>query len=279
MAIGHLPSWTAETVPDSLREIGQSLVDHFEEITWSHIGFKGDDNHGGGYHRSLRWCTNTLGVGSDYSDRIQRDTSQRDTYRNNFIRAIDFSAPNNILLPMCQRLDQAVRSGRLDRDVREWYGNRDGDSKVDGYDNFYNRVSSSDSSHLWHGHISLYTDTVDSPHDELISVLIGEEAMTPEEHNWLQLLVLLTHDGKRLPPENQTVGGVPIAFLPKRFYELENKINANEVGLDEIKATLKTILDKMDSMSNLTPGISLDELVQLVKSSVREELDNTRLST
>jgi hypothetical protein len=172
MAIGNRAAFNAEYTPTTVRAVGQAVVDAFVPITWAHIGFKGDDRHDGGYHRSLRWCTLTRGAGVDYSDRLARDVSQRATVRRDAIRAIDISAPDHILLPMCQRVDKAMRAGLLD-DVREWYGNRDGDSRVDGYDNFYNAVVSSDSSHLWHLHLSLYTDTVDQPHTRLIAVLLG----------------------------------------------------------------------------------------------------------
>lgn len=180
MAIGNTAAYHAEYTPATVRNVGQVVVDHFQPLTWAHIGFKGDDAHWGGYHRSLRWCTATYGSGVDYSDRLGRDTSQRGTKRADAIRAIDISAPDGILLPMCQRVDRAMRAGLLD-DVREWYGNRDGDSRVDGYDNFYNAVVSSDASHLWHLHLSLYTDTVDAPHTRLTAVLLGTPGWDEED--------------------------------------------------------------------------------------------------
>lgn len=40
--------------------------------------------------------------------------------------------------------------------IREFFGNTNGDSTVDGYDNAKNCPSYSDSSHLWHIHISIH---------------------------------------------------------------------------------------------------------------------------
>jgi hypothetical protein len=59
---------------------------------------------------------------------------------------------------------------------REFYGNADWDTYVEGYDCRYNVDASSDSSHLWHLHLSEDRDKVDSfeNKDNLLSVLRGE---------------------------------------------------------------------------------------------------------
>jgi hypothetical protein len=57
------------------------------------------------------------------------------------------------MLLLCQRLDKAVRAGLIE-EIAAWYGNTDGDNRVDGWDNIRNRVTTSDDSHLWHFHIT-----------------------------------------------------------------------------------------------------------------------------
>ena len=59
---------------------------------------------------------------------------------------------------------------------REFYGQADSDSYVEGWDIRYNRAATSDSSHLWHIHISENRDmSTSKPNKEaLLSVLKGE---------------------------------------------------------------------------------------------------------
>lgn len=63
---------------------------------------------------------------------------------------------------------------------REWYGNTNADRNVDGYDTRYLRPASSDSSHLWHIHLSEDRDKVDSYANKraMLSVLRGESVAT-----------------------------------------------------------------------------------------------------
>ncbi|MFI7075648.1 hypothetical protein ACIBM6_35805, partial [Micromonospora sediminicola] len=59
---------------------------------------------------------------------------------------------------------------------REFYGQADSDSAVEGWDFRYDRAASSDSSHLWHIHLSEDRDKVTSLDNKeaLLSVLRGE---------------------------------------------------------------------------------------------------------
>lgn len=275
MAIGNLPAYNAEYTPPTLRAVGQAVVDHFPEITWNHIGFKGNDLHDSGYHRSIRWNYLTRGYGANYSDKISRDTSQRTTVRKDAIRAIDITAPLSVLLPMCQRLDQAVRAGRLEVDVREWYGNDDGDNRVDGYDNFYNRVATSDPSHLWHLHISFYTDTVDQPHTTLISVLIGTDAggndifmaLTPAQEQEVltgaRAAARVNHlleTGERMGGAQTSGGGVIINWFARQIFE----IDADNVTLRNQLTLAMNMIQQLITLVN-TGGGNLDTAAILEK--------------
>lgn len=115
------------------------------------VGSKGDNRHLNGSHRSQewilksRWCTNRT-----YT--VQQGLTA-DQARH--LAGCDITpASRKQMLQICRNLDRVVRAGHLE-EVREWYGNVDGDQRVDGFNNVANRVATSDSSHLWHLHLSL----------------------------------------------------------------------------------------------------------------------------
>ncbi|AVT36383.1 hypothetical protein C6W10_07745 [Plantactinospora sp. BB1] len=71
------------------------------------------------------------------------------------VAGVDFTPGSaGQMVAQCKRLYAALRAGQLE-EVREFYGNVDGDKVVDGWDNVRNRAASSDSSHLWHWHLTL----------------------------------------------------------------------------------------------------------------------------
>jgi hypothetical protein len=78
----------------------------------------------------------------------------------------------------CQRLMSASRDSSDPRmkGWREWFGQADSDSAVEGWDCRYNRATTSDSSHLWHIHFSEDRDKVTDFDNKraLLSVLRGE---------------------------------------------------------------------------------------------------------
>lgn len=115
------------------------------------LGQKGDNKHLNGGHRSQEWilhskyCTNhTYTVESGLTAEQAR-----------YLSAIDLTPKNkDTMLLISQRIDRVTRAGHLE-EVVEWYGNVNGDARVDGWDNIRNMLASSDSSHLWHLHIRI----------------------------------------------------------------------------------------------------------------------------
>jgi hypothetical protein len=172
--------WRNEAVPPNLATLGRRVREALG-LNPEQIGTRGDNTHMNGYHRSRAWiqnsryCTSrTYSVSRTPGDRVGGDP--------NWVCALDVAAPNSILMPMCQRLDAIVRAGRMEK-VTEWFGNRDGDSRVDGYDNIANRVASSDSSHLWHLHISFDRARANEDHADLLAVLIGDDMFELPDRN------------------------------------------------------------------------------------------------
>ena len=179
LAVDEEPWWLAETVPPHLHALIVGLRAHFKAGP-NDIGAKGDTNHLRGYHRSRAWVKNSpYCTNRTYS--VTETPGNRSGGNANWLCAIDVGGMAQVeLLAMCQRLDVAVRAGRLEK-VTEWYGNLGGDDRVDGYNNIANRLASSDSSHLSHLHLSFDRGRVDEDHTDLLNILTGAEDMTPAE--------------------------------------------------------------------------------------------------
>lgn len=163
--------WNAEFSPPSM----VVLIDRLRAALHASavaVGSKGDANHLRGYHRSAAWIHHSRYC-TDRSYSVTESAGNRNPPNPNALCAIDIT-PNTRaeLLAMCQRLDVAVRAGRLEKIV-EWYGNRDGDQRVDGYDNIRNVLASADDSHLFHLHLSFDRTRVFEDHSDIFAVLTG----------------------------------------------------------------------------------------------------------
>lgn len=196
------PWWGREIVPDPLRDLGRRLCAAYGRPpeAW---GTKGDNLHVYGAHRSQEWILNSRYC----TNRTYTVQSGLTALQARYIAAGDFNpGSTERMIEICGRLDQEVRAGRLEV-VREWYGNLNGDERVDGYDNVRNRAATSDASHLWHLHMTFDRRLVADPAamarvgDVLLSV--GGKAMFPQrgdkgEHvrYWQRRLIKL---GYKLP--------------------------------------------------------------------------------
>lgn len=180
----------AEYIPESLLELGGRLC-AFYKVPAGNVGMRGDLDHTGGYHRSRQFL-----LRSPYAR--DRRYSVSDAPGNlggngNAVSAIDISLPHVQLVATCQRLEAAVRAGRLEK-VAEWYGSTGDDQRVDGYDNIRNAAATSDSSHLWHLHIGIIRKHAADDHSDIYAVLTGEE---DTEMDAKALVALLQDDGVR----------------------------------------------------------------------------------
>lgn len=252
--------WRNEFTPPTLQLLISKLR-HFFQVADVNIGAKGDENHLRGYHRSRNWilnsayCTNTT-----YS--VSETPGNRSGGNGDWLCAIDITVPRERLIPMCQRLDEAVRSGTLEK-VTEWYGNDDGDNRVDGYNNIRNVVATSDDSHLWHAHISIDRGHAGQPHDDLYAVLTGEEDMDTKQDALLYNASSIAAQKARLAdtaPVKRSDGtfGDPL--------ELQDIATLKQLALD--METVKVSVARIEQA--LTAGVVVPQEVSLTDAAVAQ---------
>lgn len=115
------------------------------------FGAAGDRGHLSGAHRSQEFLQRSpLATNRSYTVQSGLTAGQL-----RHVAGADFTPVDaDDMIAQSRRLMAAVKAGRLD-EVREIYCNVDGDRIVDGWDNVRDRAATSDSSHLWHWHLTL----------------------------------------------------------------------------------------------------------------------------
>jgi len=184
--------WRDERTPDSLLALASQLVRHFG-IPASAVGTRGDNNHLSGYHRSRRWIRESIYC-TDRRYSVTRTPGNVSGGDGNHVAALDLSLPTTQLMTVCRRLDAAVRSGQLEK-VTEWYGNVNGDQRVDGYDNIANVLSTSDSSHLTHLHLSFDRGRVSEDHGDVFAILTGVTHVTIPDADLIAIATSVQQNG------------------------------------------------------------------------------------
>jgi hypothetical protein len=144
------------------------------------FGAKGNLSHDHGYHRSLNWVLHS--PDSRYGARDYSATLAADKGNDDDVAAIDFT-PGEWGTPDNRRKMIAITSRMIDalrRDdprvsaVREFAGTLDGEHVVT-YDHSRHAFKAPfDSSHLNHGHTSLYRTMTRVSHAGIVSVMLGE---------------------------------------------------------------------------------------------------------
>ncbi len=239
-------AWRDEVVPPALASMGRTVRTALG-LPAEAIGFKGNNLHLNGGHRSRRWiltsqfCTDRTYTVTYAADRLGDQ---------NWISAFDISAPPDILLPMCQRLDVAVRAGELE-ELAAWYGNLDGDQRVDGYNNILNRVASSDTSHLTHLHGTVLRQHANNFvfMAKLASVLSGADMFEQTDRNtatadtWRTLTLL----ENRPAAEYQLPGEPSPRKEANKLKEQLDRIEAKGVTLTaaDLNAIVKGVADAL----------------------------------
>lgn len=237
--------WGEQFTPPALEWLGEQLRVRYHQNR-SAIGSPGDNNHLNGGHRSRDWILRSIHCTNRTYTVTHADDKAGD---KRWYCAIDIDpGTQEELYAMCRRLDAAVRAGLLE-ECWEWYGNLGGDDRVDGWNNLENRLASSDSSHLYHLHLTFRRRFADdmAVMQRALAILIGDPlmALTDKEQQALSWRVEgITHG--RTAVANGPTKGEPI--------ELNLKAAAQDAAIAALAAKV---------------GVDADEL-EAVKAAARE---------
>lgn len=203
--------------------------------------------------------------------------------------AIDLTMSTSQMILRTGYLDRAARDPLDDRTsyIREFIGTLDGSEVhcriASGPGTAFQLDPGRDDSHLWHIHISFYRLYCNDARamDAILSVLSGE---TYEQ--WIGGSIVavedtvndihrLLHDGTRAPGQaNTSGGGVPIAWIVRKHWEHENKLNTILVNLQTLSG--QDFVNEEQIVSGVLNGLG-DTPVDDIANALRATLDPTKL--
>jgi hypothetical protein len=225
-----------ETTPIQLTALAKRLSEHYG-VPLDNFGIRGNLVHFQGYHRSREFVLRSRHC-TDRTYSVSRTDGDHNGGSGRSVSAMDIQVPRAELLLMCKRLDKAVRAGKLEK-VTEWYGNTNGDNRVDGYDNISNRVASSDDSHIWHLHISFDRGHASDDHSDLFTILTGGATMEgftdPQRDRYIASIAERIYG---------LIGGEsPIVYQLNGEAEPRKEVNALQAQLDRIETKVDADVD------------------------------------
>jgi hypothetical protein len=183
-----------------------------------------------GNYSYAQYAVDREGAG-DYASAI--DLTFPDAQARNYANIATFS----------RRLHAAGQAGRAadPRTVymREFYGNTDGDTAVEGWDYARHSPASSDSSHLWHIHISIHRKYANDQKAmrAILSILKGE---TPRQ--WLVAEGMVS-----VPPADQAeIDAVYAALHDGRPSYLSRSLDPVQASNQQIAGHLAAIVNTME---------------------------------
>jgi hypothetical protein len=169
----------SEYAPAAIRELFDQIDAAIPNAVLS--GIQGDSAHTYGYHRGRNYLP-----GSDYS--VQQSDDKKGS--GEAASALDVSLNDSSMQTVTRRLVDAVdRHDERLLALREFYGTLDG-RDVTGRDVRTGHWITSDDSHLWHIHLSLYRRWADD-YDTLSGigeVITGVGAASDDDPPWEQLM-------------------------------------------------------------------------------------------
>jgi hypothetical protein len=176
-------------------------------VALSNFGAKGNLDHDNGYHRSRSWVLRS--PDSQYGTRDYSVTLPADVGNPDDVAAFDFtpgvwgSTDNrNKMIVITRRVIEAMQSHdpRV-ANLREFAGTLDGKAVVT-YDQSRNAFKTPfDSSHLYHGHGSIYRTRTRWSQQGIVDVMLGRPAAPPRhllEERTMQIVTV------KNPPAGQT---------------------------------------------------------------------------
>jgi hypothetical protein len=237
--------WRAEVEAPAHAALNNRLRVHYGQ-TRVQAGSKGDNRHLQGRHRSRVWC-----LSSRYcTNRTYATIDARDRRGDgNWLRATDIGVQGAELRAVSARLDAAVLAGRLPC-LAEWFGTIDG-RNVTGW--YQGRRSSSDTSHLYHAHVGIWTEFCDNaPQLQLLGDIITGTA------------------GGHTPMLGLTKGdtGIEVEYLQLCLQQLGHLAGSTQDGVygPATSAAVLKMRQAVGSSATNGDGISQHALYQLEES-------------
>lgn len=262
--------WRDEFIPAALTRLAARLAAHYA-MPVSNIGMRGNEVHLRGYHRSRRWIKNSVWATSrTYS--VSRTPGDRTGGDSDAVAAMDVRFPTEAaLLAACRRLDAAVRAGHLEK-ITEWYGNKDGDLRVDGYDNLANIVASSDPSHLWHLHMSFDRGRVDEDHTDVYETLTGVIVIDVASMHAFLLSILTADTSTERQVRDMILGGVQ---SPAGGVGLLTSVRSEIAALHASVADLATMVAAIGTSTPEVAAIlaGVDERLAALRGQVKADTE------
>ena len=158
----------AEYAPQSLKWLGSQVVKRVKSARMS--GIVGDSAHRYGYHRARSKLP-----ASDYSVKLAADRSGDSSAAS----AIDISLSPSMMRIVTKRFMDVAKDKTDPRRkyFREFFGTLDGRT-VTGWDTASDSATTSDSSHLWHVHVSVHRKyaTSRTAAEALLTIFTGQES-------------------------------------------------------------------------------------------------------
>lgn len=262
------PWWDREIVTVELDWLGDELCRRTGRPRVA-AGTKGDRHHLRGSHRSQEWIKRSAFC----SNRTYTVQGGLSPLQERYVAGFDFT-PGDVedMIAQSKRILAAMRAGRLN-EVREFYGNVDGDQVVDGWDNVRDRAASSDSSHLWHWHAGIdrryLTDKALMARIVAIALGIDEQEvpdMTPQQAQQLRD----AHYTTSVAIPNPTGDGkVPLHVWAGWMTDAVKALATAVGNVDEAtKAQLQQDLAELKAGVDATP----DKVVTLLGADTPEEI-------
>jgi hypothetical protein len=211
------PWWGREIVTPEVQWMGAELCRRTSRPADA-AGNKGNNVHLRGAHRSQEWILRSAYCTS----RTYTVQSGLTAEQARHVAGFDFT-PGDVeaMIAQSRRLMAAVKAGVLE-EVREVYCNVDGDQVVDGWDNVRDRAATSDSSHLWHWHLTLDRRRCAdrSLMERIVAIALGsEDDMTPEQDNTLKQIALTLGwliQGKLTTGKQPGIGELTFPIVPNQ---------------------------------------------------------------
>lgn len=185
----------AEYAPAAIRATYDKIEAAIPAATLS--GIQGDSAHDYGYHRGRNYVS-----GSDYS--VQQSDDQKGS--GDAACGLDISFPADWMKTVTKRLIAAVDAGEADGRLlalREFYGTTDGYT-VTGRDVRTGYWVTSDDSHLWHVHCSIYRRWADDE-DTLAGIAAVITGGDPEDDDMGTFETRTHGDRQTLSPDWKTL--------------------------------------------------------------------------